>query len=385
MAGAVACLSGFSGLGVIIHGSSGCYFYPATVLRTDLSSTFLVEEDVVFGAEERVRETVERLLPRFDRLAVVTTCATALTGDDIHRITGRDDILVVDSPGFMGEFEQGFSAALEALPLRSDPEHSGVTLAGISAADPFGRGNELEIRRLCSLAGIRVGAVLCRDRFSSLSRLPPATLSANPDIAGRFGEEIGSMLGFPAIRGSLPGLSLRFPDADTGVLEEELREAEERVVRACDKYLRRYDPPSVAIFAQAGYAGFAADMLSTYLDAGITGIFSRNPPGNGALTQTGKPPGTPPGSPPGSTTGDRGIRQVLDLGVEEEILRADPPDLIAGSSFEQSLMPGTPFVGITPPLRGRVRLRATPLAGTEGALSFMEDAINACIDEKKRV
>jgi nitrogenase molybdenum-iron protein alpha/beta subunit len=364
MAGAVACLSGFRGLGVIIHGSSGCYFYPATILRSDLSSTFLVEEDVVFGAEERIRETVDSLLPRFDRLAVVTTCATALTGDDILRITGRDDILVVDSPGFMGEFEQGFSAAMEVLPLRKDESVPGLTISGVSTADPFGRGNEIEIRRLCSLAGIPVEAVLCRDDLSSLSHMPAAAIVANPDIAGNYGEIMGSMLGFPAMRSTISGLDLRFPDAAMGALEEEVCEAEERVVRACDKYLRRYDPPSAAIFAQYGYAGFAAEMLASYLDADITRVCSRNPP-NGSLQ-------------------DNKVIQVQDLGIVEEILLADPPDLIIGSSFEQGLMPDTPFVGITPPVRGRVRLRSNPIAGAEGALLFIEEAINACIDRKKR-
>jgi nitrogenase molybdenum-iron protein alpha/beta subunit len=365
MAGAVACLSGFRGLGVIIHGSSGCYFYPSTILHTDLSSTFLVEEDVVFGAEERIRETVDTLMPRFDRLALVTTCATALTGDDILRITGRDDLLVVDSPGFMGEFEQGFSAAMDALSLQGDAGRSGVTISGVSTADPFGRGNEIEIRRLCSRAGIPVEVVLCRDDLPALSRLPVATITANPDIAGNYGEKTGSMLGFPAMRAMTSALGVRFPGADVGAIEGELREAEERVVLACDKYLRRYDPPTATIFSQCGYAAFAADMLRTYLDACIIRICSRNPPGDSPR--------------------DKDVLQVQDLGIAEEILRADPPDLLVGSSFEQALMPGTPFVGITPPVRGRVRLRSNPLAGTEGALFFIEEAINACIDGKKRV
>jgi nitrogenase molybdenum-iron protein alpha/beta subunit len=319
---------------------------------------------VVFGAEDRIRETVDSLLPRFDRLAIVTTCATALTGDDILRITGRDDILVVDSPGFMGEFEQGFSAAMEVLPLNSDEHVHGMAITGVSTADPFGRGNEIEIRRLCSLAGIPVEAVLCRDDLSTLSRLPAATIIANPDIAGNYGEKAGSMLGFPAMRSTISGLGVRFPDADTGALEEELREAEERVVKACDKYLRRYDPPSATIFAQCGYAVFAAEMLANYLDAGITRVCSRNPP-TGSMKDTR-------------------VVQVQDMGIAEEILLADRPDLIIGSSFEQAFMPGTPFVGITPPARGRVRLRSNPIAGTEGALFFIEEAINACIDGKKK-
>ncbi len=38
------------------------------------------------------------------------------------------------------------------------------------------------------------------------------------------------------------------------------------------------------------------------------------------------------------------------------------------------------FVGITPPLRGKVRLYPAPLAGINGMLSFIEQVLNACID-----
>ena len=36
MTGAAACLAGFEGITVVIHGSSGCYYYPATLLHAPL-------------------------------------------------------------------------------------------------------------------------------------------------------------------------------------------------------------------------------------------------------------------------------------------------------------------------------------------------------------
>lgn len=44
MTGAAACLAGFDGVTVVIHGSSGCYYYPATLLHAPLSGTFLLEQ-----------------------------------------------------------------------------------------------------------------------------------------------------------------------------------------------------------------------------------------------------------------------------------------------------------------------------------------------------
>ena len=58
MTGAAACLAGFDGITVVIHGSSGCYYYPATLLHVPLHGTFIVENEVIFGSEARLLEVV---------------------------------------------------------------------------------------------------------------------------------------------------------------------------------------------------------------------------------------------------------------------------------------------------------------------------------------
>jgi nitrogenase molybdenum-iron protein alpha/beta subunit len=58
------------------------------------------------------------------------------------------------------------------------------------------------------------------------------------------------------------------------------------------------------------------------------------------------------------------------------------PDLVIGSSFEQSVSGDRTFVGIIPPLQGQVRLSQPPLAGTSGTLQFIEDVLNTCMDKK---
>ena len=67
-----------------------------------------------------------------------------------------------------------------------------------------------------------------------------------------------------------------------------------------------------------------------------------------------------------------------------EILSRENPDLVLGSSFEKYACPGAAFVGVTPPLRGTVRLQSRPLAGIEGALALFESVLNACMDHAKR-
>jgi len=74
MTGAVTCFAGIRGIGTIIHGPSGCYFFPATILHRELHCTFLIEEDIIFGAEERLLDLVRTLQDRYGVVAVVNTC-----------------------------------------------------------------------------------------------------------------------------------------------------------------------------------------------------------------------------------------------------------------------------------------------------------------------
>jgi hypothetical protein len=135
-------------------------------------------------------------------------------------------------------------------------------------------------------------------------------------------------------------------------------------VRRCQHRLevRRFDPPAAAIFGGSAYASFAAEALHRYLDADILVIGSRNP-------------AAPSRFP---------ARQMADLGSISGFLAAEQPDLVVGSSFERSACPGAAFAALTPPLRGRVLLRSRALAGIEGTLSFMEDALNACMDRNRK-
>ena len=68
MTGAVACLAGFDGITVVIHGSSGCYYYPATLLHVPLHGTFILENEVIFGSEQRLHEVLDGLLGMAKRL-----------------------------------------------------------------------------------------------------------------------------------------------------------------------------------------------------------------------------------------------------------------------------------------------------------------------------
>jgi nitrogenase molybdenum-iron protein alpha/beta subunit len=352
MCGAVSCLSGLSGLDVVIHGSSGCYFYPASLLQTPIHATLIMEEEVIFGAEERLRRVVGEVSGHGRQVAVVQTCVPAVMGEDIGKALEGMEVFVVDSPGFVGGMEEGYRRAVAALAPTVDPGEKGVTIDGLNPVDPFYRGNLLEAERLVRAAGGTVAAAVAAGPLDRLRRCGAAVLQTNPGLASGIGTTAGSLLGITAIKAAferLAGLS----GLEVGAVLDEADAAEERIGSAADKYLSRSDPPTVAVFGEAAYVAFVADALARYLDAEVVVRAPRD--GEGAVTS---------------------LDTIRDLVLENE------PDLILGSSFEHAVAPDVPYVGITFPQRGRVRLRARALAGIEGSLALMDDVLNACLEKR---
>lgn len=362
MTGAAACLAGCRGVSVVIHGSSGCYYYPSTLLHAPLHGTFIQEAEVIFGSEDRLREVIESIAGTGERIAVITTCVPAILGEDVKAMLSRYDVLLVDSPGFAGDMETGYARALSVLAPDPDPEATGVNIDGACLLDPRSSGNVQEVQRLLHRCGVPVRAVLCDDSLERILRPAPCTLGTNTDVASGVGEFLGGTLGFDAVRKTFGRVADRFPRADPAPVFAEIGQQEERLIRTCDKYLRRYDPPSVAIFAGAAYAQFIADTLERYLDADIRCIGLRTP---GIIPRTADYAGS--------------------LGTVKSMIARSDPDLVIGSSFERSVCPACAFTGIIPPLRGEVRLAPRPLAGISGTLSFMEDVLNVCMDQKNRL
>ncbi|MDH7593260.1 MAG: nitrogenase component 1 [Methanomicrobiales archaeon] len=360
MAGAVSCLSGFGDLGVVIHGSSGCYFYPASILPRTVYGTQILEREVIFGSEERVKEVIRELEGRYALIALVTTCVPAVIGEDMQAMLREVNAVIVDAPGFLGSMETGYRIALEALKPRVDPGMEGVNIDGLNLMDPFFDGNLLEAKRLLISAVIPIATTFCAGSVEDVWRAGPLTLNLNPDLASGAGEETGSLLGLHETSGAFRRLERRFPDADVSSVLAEVERAEEKVAYACDKYLKRHDPPTAAIYGNFAYAVAVAQWLSEYLDATIAFIGSRNDPRESRF----------------------GVKRCPDLSMVKESLEGEKPDLILGSSYERSLAGEAAFVPITLPVRGQIRLRSRALIGPEGTLSLFEELLNALMNRK---
>jgi len=361
MTGAAACLAGLEGMSVVIHGSSGCYYYPTTLLHVPLHGTFILENEVIFGSEDRLREVIGDLFGTGNRIAVITTCVPAILGEDIQSMLAEYNVLLVDSPGFSGDAEAGYAKALSLLAPQTDAATEGVNIDGVCLLDPFYKGNLQEIRRLLSLASVPVATVFCRDTLQKIRMAGTFTIGTNGDFASGVGEYLGGTLGFGTLRATFERLGERFEESDIDPVLRELSQQEDETVRICDKFLRRFDPPSVAIFAGASYAEFAAGALEHYLDADIRFIGKRNA-------------GGPTRFPSSLVTGQKEAKTFIER---------YKPDLVLGSSFERSVSGNRAFYGITSPLRGVVRLAPLPLAGINGTLFFMEQVLNTCMDHSR--
>jgi nitrogenase molybdenum-iron protein alpha/beta subunit len=362
MTGAVSCLSGIEELGIIIHGASGCYFYPATILHRKIHCTFLIEEDIIFGAGERLRELINSLKGEYQAVAVVNTCTPAIIGEEIEDFGGNPEVMVIDAPGFMGSYEDGFCSATRSLIAGKKRRDTGVLVDGLSPFDPFYSGNCLEVLRLLARGGVADPILLSACPLSGLSHLPKNSISTNPDLQVGTGKVKGTFLGIDETVTSI--LNLR--DVSSGGSADQLiREAEaakDDLARVCDKYLQRFDPPSVAIFGGFAYASFAAGLLEENLDASITCIGSRNPAGSSRFL----------------------VAEASSLSQVNDLIDRDPPDIVLGSSFEHTLAPSAVFVPFTFPIRGMIRLRARPLVGIQGTLGLIEDVLNRYLDRKKK-
>jgi nitrogenase molybdenum-iron protein alpha/beta subunit len=361
MTGAAACLAGFDDITVVIHGSSGCYYYPATLLHVPLHGTFIMENEVIFGSEQRLHEVLDGLSEKGKKIAVVMTCVPAILGEDVRSILKNYDVILIDSPGFSGDVEAGYKKALSVLAPSVDPEKEGINIDGACLFDPFSCGNVREIVRLLGCASVPVGTVFCSDRLEHVGHSAAYTLGTNGDFSSGVGSWLGGTLGFEEIRTTFQKIASVYPEADISQVTKDIEREDERIIKACDKFLRRFDPPQAVIFSGFSYASFAAKTLKQYLDAEILYVGSRNEPGISPF--------------PGGHV--QGFSRVTSL------IRQFNPDLIIGSSFERSVDISQAFVGLTPPLRGMVKLAPHSVAGITGTLSYIENVLNACMDRKK--
>jgi nitrogenase molybdenum-iron protein beta chain len=137
-----------------------------------LPSSNVVERDIVFGGEERLREQIKTTLEIMDGdiYVVLSGCMVEMIGDDIDAVVseyaGNDKpVIAVHTPSFKGNSFTGYELLLSALIKRYTVKQkekipNKVNVLGIvPAQDVFWEGNIKEIKRLLERLGLEVNTL----------------------------------------------------------------------------------------------------------------------------------------------------------------------------------------------------------------------------------
>ena len=184
LAGASAFFAGIQDAVIVVNGPLWCYFFAMRHIEHSQSTishrmicTQLDNDAIVFGAEEYLHDA---LVPYVEQppalLAIVSSCAAGLIGDDIEAIARGAGItcpiVALDTSGLVGSFADGWDKAARTalsvlLPERQEPQVNTVNLIGMTSAYYNGGNDVRELVRLLEMAGYTVHAVFGSEMFAA--------------------------------------------------------------------------------------------------------------------------------------------------------------------------------------------------------------------------
>jgi nitrogenase molybdenum-cofactor synthesis protein NifE len=192
---------------------------------SEIYSTCLDEHDVIFGAEEKLKEAIEELDAKLrpDLIAVLSCCVSSIIGEDIAaavKAASTDARVVgIEAGGFEGDFRTGYSETLCRLVEEFVCEPCGANERSVNLIGLLRGGPDLrELVRILDLIGVRVNAALTADAtVEEIERLGSAAL--NIVVCEPAGKEAAEVLeqvcGTPFIVADIPvghAATVRFLD-----------------------------------------------------------------------------------------------------------------------------------------------------------------------------
>ena len=189
--GAIKALSTIKKSVILVHGPKGCVYHINYILGmrgdrpSEIYTTCLDEHDVIFGAEQKLKEAIgdlDRML-RPELMFVLSCCTSCIIGEDVDSAVNDTQTdsraIAISAGGFEGDFHEGYSETLcqlvEQLVQKTGRiESRTVNLIGMLRAGP----DLAELRRMLGLIGVKVNAVLTADATrEDLERLGEAALN----------------------------------------------------------------------------------------------------------------------------------------------------------------------------------------------------------------
>jgi nitrogenase molybdenum-iron protein beta chain len=204
LGGALATINSVDRAVAIVHSAPGCSSSADSAANTGSGywgatycggratpSTNILEKEIIFGGESRLKEQIESTFSIIDGdlFAVITGCMTDIIGDDVKSITEAfkqegKNIVVAETGGFKGNSSTGYDLILEAIftqfterGLEKNPKLVNI-LGLVPSQDVFWRGNLIELKRLLNELGIEANTFFTPfDNTNSLKTASSAALN----------------------------------------------------------------------------------------------------------------------------------------------------------------------------------------------------------------
>lgn len=163
-------------------GSSG-FYSPHIFPCTNIS-----EKEVIFGGENRLRETIENALKVIDAdlYVVLTSCASEIVGDDVEEVVrsfknAAKPVIYASTPGFKGNNYTGHEWVLQAIIEQVLKPAAKITKGlvniwtGVPLHDPFWLGNLRELEKLVAELGLIPNTIYGHGRgIENIHKIPEA-------------------------------------------------------------------------------------------------------------------------------------------------------------------------------------------------------------------
>ncbi len=216
--GAYCALYGIKDNVILLHTPSGCqrrilYLWSmhdnSNEFKTTLS-TNLIDKDVIFGTENKLKETLKDIKKRYksNLVSVITSCAPEIIGIDynlvLDEIKTSSKILALNTPGFRGDFYEGFKDALEkiiiSIPKKENniknPDKVNIIGYLFSRYEEDEKSNIEELKSLLDELGLKANAIFFSgENFDRLEKFQEAEYNIifpyGEKIAGYLEKEIG--------------------------------------------------------------------------------------------------------------------------------------------------------------------------------------------------
>jgi nitrogenase molybdenum-iron protein beta chain len=362
--------------------------------------TNMLENEVVFGGEDRLRDEIDGALEVMDAdaLFVLTGCTAGIIGDDIQRVAEEyrrqgHRVYPVITPGFAGNSLLGYEAIwavfLDHIVRQSPAKRPELVniLGVVPYHDPHWQGTLEELTRILRRLGLAVNTFYTENQgFETLAHSSEAALNliVSPYLLKDAGARYEAEFGVPSLR--IPGLPVGA--GDTSALIRRVAAAlslddalTERVIREEEAYLYTILEASVGAISWKRFAVVAESAYAIGLTRFLANDLSLKP----ELTVV-----TEPIFRPSDRKNIESSIKTLDY--------ADPPEVffetdnyeireilkanenityLIGSSVEEEIaqqMKIQMLVGVYP-LTDRLVLHKT-YAGYRGALTLVEDLFN---------